>query len=183
MGLCEFAKDGRRFRGAWEHDLWVQSSADPMYSKLRGPGLARAIAGVPAKASLKAFDEDRNQRLCGGDTFRAWLQKPPKAAQADADAAAAAATHEQERMYGVVTDNGDGTYEVSYSATKAGMYELHVTTADGEHVSDSPYPVRVRVHASDACIAHQCADACTCASARRGVTGAGRRVRAARGCD
>ena len=139
--LCEFAQSGRRFRGSWENDLWVQSSAEPMYCKLRGPGLARAIAGAPAKASLKAYDEERNTRLCGGDTFRVWLQKPAKAGQAD----------EEERLYGVVTDSGDGTYALSYSATKAGMYELHVTSADGEHVADSPYPVRVRAHTRVRC--------------------------------
>jgi hypothetical protein len=43
-----------------------------------------------------------------------------------------------------VEDNGDGTYLAVYTATVAGLYQLHVLTADsGEPVAESPYTVRV----------------------------------------
>jgi hypothetical protein len=137
VGVCEFAESGRRFRGAWERDAWVQSTADPALCKLRGPGLARAVAGAPARFALTARDEDRNARLCGGDTFVLWLQRPTTA---DANAHAPPPLP---RIYGAVADNGDGSYGCSYVATAAGAYELHVCSADGEPVADSPYPVRV----------------------------------------
>ena len=43
---------------------------------------------------------------------------------------------------GEVEDNDDGTYEITYTATKAGIYELNITIGI-EHVADSPYPVRI----------------------------------------
>jgi hypothetical protein len=42
-----------------------------------------------------------------------------------------------------VKDNGDGTYSASYTATVAGVYELHITLGVEEHVAQSPYPLRV----------------------------------------
>jgi hypothetical protein len=47
---------------------------------------------------------------------------------------------------GEVIDNDDGTYEIHYIATTAGIYELNITLGSGggtEHVADSPYPVRI----------------------------------------
>jgi len=43
---------------------------------------------------------------------------------------------------GDVEDNDDGTYEITYTATTAGIYELNITIGV-EHVADSPYPVRI----------------------------------------
>lgn len=40
-------------RGQWEDDEWVQSSADPSLTRVRGPGLARAVAGQPATFVIK----------------------------------------------------------------------------------------------------------------------------------
>ena len=42
-----------------------------------------------------------------------------------------------------VEDKGDGTYHVMYTATRAGLYQPHITVGPEEHVADSPYPLRV----------------------------------------
>jgi len=144
-GVCVFA-DGRKFRGAWDSGVWVQSTADPLLSKLRGTGLARAIAGCAASFSIIARDEERNTRLTGGDTWRLWLA-PGRVRDGDAD---------QDRddvrlmrpagadcVHGTVTDNSNGTYTATYVCTVAGAYTLYVTTGEGEPVGDCPYPVRV----------------------------------------
>ena len=52
QGLCLFA-DGARFRGEWEDDAWVQSAADPALCRVRGPGMARALAGAPASFTIQ----------------------------------------------------------------------------------------------------------------------------------
>jgi hypothetical protein len=41
-----------------------------------------------------------------------------------------------------ITDCGDGTYQGTYRAPIAGVYELHVTM-HGEAVSGSPFDVQV----------------------------------------
>jgi Filamin/ABP280 repeat len=56
----------------------------------------------------QAFDEDGNKRLCGGDVFMARLI-----------GASALDCH--------VEDKGDGTYVLSYSTEKAGMYKLYIS--------------------------------------------------------
>jgi|APGre2960657444_1045066.scaffolds.fasta_scaffold07545_3 hypothetical protein len=115
--------------------MWVQSSADPLHTRLRGPGLARAVAGSPATFTLSARDEDRQPRLSGGDTFRVWLAagKPGEPAELE----------QAPRAHGSVADNGDGSYTASYTVQLAGKYTLHVSTEEGEAVGESPYPVRV----------------------------------------
>jgi len=40
--------DGTSFKGRWEAGAWVQSAADPARCRLRGKGLARAVAGETA---------------------------------------------------------------------------------------------------------------------------------------
>lgn len=144
-GACVFA-DGRKFRGAWDSGVWVQSTADPLHSRLRGPGLARAVAGTPASFSIIARDEDRNPRLTGGDTWRLWLapgrQRDEDAAQAR-DELCLLSPGSADCIHGTITDNEDGTYTATYMCTVAGAYTLYVTTAEGEPVDDCPYPVRV----------------------------------------
>jgi hypothetical protein len=51
-GLMLFA-DGVAFRGQWEDDVWLQSAAEPALCRLRGPGLARAVAGQRAEFNIK----------------------------------------------------------------------------------------------------------------------------------
>jgi len=122
-GVCVFA-DGTKYRGEWAGDKWIQSSADPEHTSVTGPGLALAVAGSEASFAIRARDEDGNDRLCGGDAFAVSLEGP-------------------EEFTANVTDNEDGTYEVAYEPTKAGMYRLFVTIGDDELVAESPYQVEV----------------------------------------
>lgn len=41
--------DGTTFRGRWQSGAWLQSAADPARCRLRGRGLAHAVAGADAE--------------------------------------------------------------------------------------------------------------------------------------
>ncbi|KAG2453584.1 hypothetical protein HYH02_001802 [Chlamydomonas schloesseri] len=135
--------DGVRFRGRWLEDCWVQSLADPLTSRVSGPGMRRAVAGQEARFVIEARDDMGNRRLCGGDCFRVLLRRPspatlrslallPQPATAASAAATAAAALEDETApgpvvaEGAVSDLDDGTYQVSYTCTAGGLLELHV---------------------------------------------------------
>lgn len=122
-GVCHF-HDGTKFRGEWDNGVWLQSSADPEFSKVKGPGISRAIAGENARFFIEARDELRNRRLNGGDEFAVYLLGP-------------------NRVQATVKDNEDGTYDVEYKAEVAGQYQLHIMIGADEPVAESPYPVRV----------------------------------------
>ena len=144
-GVCVFP-DGRKFRGAWDAGVWVQSTADPLLSKVRGPGLARSVAGCSSSFSIIARDEDRNPRLTGGDTWRVWLV-PGRVEEVSGAGATAGEVlsppGDPACIHGEVADHGDGTYSATYKGTVAGMYTLYITTGEGEPVDDCPYPVRI----------------------------------------
>ncbi len=171
-GICKFS-DGSKFQGQWEDDGWVQSGADPMKCYVAGAGVTRGVAGKKAGFKILARDEDGNQRLSGGDEFSVQLVLVqenedyeeinciPPASSAAASAAETTTTtttttlsavphhppqkvHHMVSVTGEVKDNYDGTYEITYTATTAGIYELNITLGGGlEHVADSPYPVRI----------------------------------------
>lgn len=61
---------------------------------------------------MQARDEAGNRRLSGGDEFQVLLTGP---------SASLAAT---------VTDKGDGTYSVAYTASVAGVYQLSITVGE-----------------------------------------------------
>ena len=65
----------------------------------------------------QARDEGGNRRLCGGDDFRAALRLADERAEVAGPLSVPCA----------VADKGDGTYEVTYLATIAGVYELDIT--------------------------------------------------------
>ncbi len=50
-GICKFA-DKSKFKGEWEGDAWVQGLAHPGHTKVKGLGLSRAVAGVPATFTI-----------------------------------------------------------------------------------------------------------------------------------
>ena len=59
-GVCSYA-DGTKFRGEWEDDCWLQSTADPTFTRVHGPGLSRGIAGEPSIFVIEARDELKNK--------------------------------------------------------------------------------------------------------------------------
>ena len=58
-GFCKFS-DGTKFRGRWEGDGWMQSSADPARCKvIATAGLSRAVAGQQASFEIKVANRKR----------------------------------------------------------------------------------------------------------------------------
>ena len=47
QGKCRFS-DGTKFRGQWENDAWIQSTACPLHCIVSGDGRHRATAGKKA---------------------------------------------------------------------------------------------------------------------------------------
>lgn len=78
---------------------------------------------------MQACDEFGNARKMGGDRFKAAIRG------LDGDAVA-------------VTDRGDGSYGVQYTAPSEGTFSLAVTGADACHVSGSPATLTVFRRAS-----------------------------------
>ncbi|WPT17929.1 Radial spoke head 10-like protein B [Picochlorum sp. SENEW3] len=136
-GTCKF-KDGTKFRGEWEDDGWVQTAADPQRTRIAGAGIVRAEVGNVAKFMIQGRDAQGNRRLNGGDAFQVQLVLHGECGNPDIP------QDEIVSVTGHVTDNDDGTYEVTYCSEISGVYELSVLTEIGqEHVADSPYPVRL----------------------------------------
>ena len=59
-GVCSYA-DGTKFRGEWEDECWLQSTADPTFTRVHGPGLSRGIAGEASVFVIEARDELKNK--------------------------------------------------------------------------------------------------------------------------
>ncbi|GMH44174.1 hypothetical protein BSKO_12108 [Bryopsis sp. KO-2023] len=117
-------KDGTAFRGQWEKDCWVQTSADPKFTIAAGAGLRRATAGRRACFQIEARDENNNRRLSGGDDIKVVLKNA-----------------KQELSFAEVKDQEDGTYGASYIETVSGDLRLCIVTGDGEMVGESPYSI------------------------------------------
>lgn len=104
--------------------LFVSPSAPmPSRSRLWGEGLQGSRAGVPGTLALAVFDTYDNPILKGGDEVKAHLIGPDDLACA-------------------VEDLGNGTYAISYTAVKIGMYRLNIVLND-EEVQGSPYAVKI----------------------------------------
>lgn len=132
-GVCVFA-DGTKFRGEWERDCWCQSTADPVFTKVFGPGAVRATAGAATMLGIEARDELKNKRLSGGDIFTVRLTHLDTVNDAE---------DEPLVELGTVTDNGDGTYVAYYTCTVAGAYSCEVLIGNDEQCGHSPYDVFV----------------------------------------
>jgi hypothetical protein len=89
----------------------------------KGMGLSISTAGRQASFTIIARDVYGNLRTTGGDVFRVRLEG------ADANS-------------GIVTDAGDGTYPVVYTATVSGYYDMGVIKG-ASNVQGSPFRVIV----------------------------------------
>jgi hypothetical protein len=54
MGHMRFA-DGAEFRGRWEADCWVQSSAVARHCSAAGGGLSASVAGTEASFVIQVW--------------------------------------------------------------------------------------------------------------------------------
>ena len=72
-GKCKFA-DGAKFRGEWEEDGWVQTSAEPSLCNAARKGLHQSVAGETAGFRIEVRIEsgalhsrcDQQQKATGG---------------------------------------------------------------------------------------------------------------------
>eukprot|EP00753_Platysulcus_tardus_P004191 PLAT12524.5.p1 GENE.PLAT12524.5~~PLAT12524.5.p1 ORF type:complete len:1079 (+),score=475.37 PLAT12524.5:995-4231(+) len=87
-------------------------------TQVTGSGLREAIVGIPANIAVTLNDRFGNQLASGGQTV--------VAAASGVDTFTAA-----------TTDNGDGTYLLTYTATTAGEYLLDITV-NGDRVPGAP---------------------------------------------
>eukprot|EP00698_Gefionella_okellyi_P016092 TRINITY_DN457_c0_g1_i1.p1 TRINITY_DN457_c0_g1~~TRINITY_DN457_c0_g1_i1.p1 ORF type:complete len:4209 (-),score=1181.95 TRINITY_DN457_c0_g1_i1:57-12683(-) len=102
----------------------------PSSCTANGAGLAEAVAGENGEFSVQAHDLYRNLITIGGADVNCTLE--------------GASTVRPK-----VTDNGNGSYAVSYSATVAGNYQLNVEVGE-EAVAGSPFAVVVKPAATSA---------------------------------
>ncbi|KIZ07366.1 hypothetical protein MNEG_0592 [Monoraphidium neglectum] len=147
VGLMVFA-DGASFRGRWEEGTWLQSAADPARCRLRGRGLARAVAGEEAGFRLQARDEDDNPRLSGGDAFVVTLLRETPQAAPDAamitSAASAALQAPPGAEGGGAGDEGAGGDGEQPAGAKAGRLEV-VGAGRVRDCGDGRYEVAYRL--------------------------------------
>ena len=102
----------------------VPGACSGTHSVAEGTGLANATARVPVEFYIHARDEDATKIPWGGEKFVVrW-------------------DGEGERMEGVATDLGDGTYGVKYKVQHAGWYTMAVLH-HGKHIKGSPFAVQV----------------------------------------
>ena len=93
-----------------EHSNSTAEATDATKSESSGNGLQFATAGVLAQFTVTAKDESGVRRTSGGDEWIVELDGTRS-------------------ITGSVVDNLDGTYQVSYTATKSGSYEAGVKLA------------------------------------------------------
>lgn len=100
--------------------------ADASSSVPFGPGYDSATVGETATFTIQAKDADWNNLKQGGDNFQVGVTAP--------DGSKAPAS---------ITDNGDGTYTVSYTPAVPGNHDVDVTL-DGESIAYCPFTVPVK---------------------------------------
>jgi len=106
------------------------STADPSRSIATGEGVEGAQSGEESNLRVQARDKFDNDLITGGDKVAATLSFQPLSG-------GAAVKHE----VGIV-DNGNGTYDLAYTPTKVGNYDLLITI-DGKPIKDMPVSVSV----------------------------------------
>eukprot|EP01089_Gocevia_fonbrunei_P013346 TRINITY_DN340_c0_g1_i5.p1 TRINITY_DN340_c0_g1~~TRINITY_DN340_c0_g1_i5.p1 ORF type:complete len:1157 (-),score=418.97 TRINITY_DN340_c0_g1_i5:34-3504(-) len=109
----------------------IKSAPDAGKSWAEGPGLEGAFPNEPAKFTIHAVDGDGKPRNDGGDQFDVVVKGPNGPVPV------------------TVTDNGDGTYDVTYDPSAPGDYDVDVTY-EGDHIKDAPFKVSCEKRPADA---------------------------------
>ncbi|KAH7683062.1 putative splicing factor SR protein [Dioscorea alata] len=99
---------------------------DPSKSLAAGAGIAGGTACAPASFVLTAKDSDGRRVPSGGAHVRVKISPGVGVGGSDQE--------------GMVKDQGDGTYTVTYAVPKRGNYMVHIEL-DGRPVMGSPFPV------------------------------------------
>jgi len=124
----EISLRGKELAGT-PHKVIVYS-ATPENSYAVGPGIEKGQALHPATFTIHGVDVDGNPLKEGGDPFAVSVEGPHNVSVEPA-----------------ITDNGDGTYTVSYTPTHPGDYKVNVFLFDKE-VKDFPKHVHFKPAAS-----------------------------------
>ena len=96
---------------------------DPLQCKVTGEGLSEACARQPAYFWVESFDSKGRRRPMGGDVFLVAIRGPSQ-------------------VKARVTDNGDGTYLVTWKPWCSGLYRLAVSLF-GVLLPGAPFDVNV----------------------------------------
>jgi len=99
-------------------------TVDPTKTRAYGPGLEHAETGIPAEFTIQAVNAAGVNIPTGGEQWEVKVQ--------------GASPNVQPK----VTDNGNGTYGVVYTATVAGPHQIHVAHK-GRPIQNSPWTVPV----------------------------------------
>lgn len=102
----------------------LEDLADPSMCDAEGEGLTKATAGVEAKFVITARDSDGEVLKEGNESFKVTLYSVSLLGQ-DENA-------ERVVIQANVSNNGDGTYAVSYTPEKAGEYRMELVLFDEE---------------------------------------------------
>jgi hypothetical protein len=92
----------------------------------QGGGLSSGTAGIASTFTIRARDANDNLRGVGGDSFSVSVFNSVA----------------QFVVQGVVEDNNDGTYKVTYTPLKSRAVSIHVLL-NGNHVGKSPYSATI----------------------------------------
>ncbi|KYQ96878.1 gelation factor [Tieghemostelium lacteum] len=104
--------------------IHIKPAADPNLSYAEGPGLEGGRENEQAQFKIHAVDPDGNHRTDGGDGFVVTIDGPST-------------------VDPTLIDNGDGTYDVDFTATEPGDYTINLTL-DGDNVNGFPKVVTIK---------------------------------------
>ncbi|KAL6061848.1 Calponiny domain-containing protein [Balamuthia mandrillaris] len=106
-------------------DVRIKPSPDASNCWAEGPALHGLVDNEPGLFTIHAVDADGNPRADGGDEFVVDINGP------------------EGKYPAQITDNGDGTYGVSFDPEHAGDYEIGVNYEDAP-IKDAPFRVRCK---------------------------------------
>jgi uncharacterized protein YkwD len=101
------------------------TEADPTWSTVSGDGVHNANVTEPAEFSVQARNKYGNKLKTGGDNITVPI------------------SGRSGRLLADVTDNGDGTYQVSYQPTQTGEHQVAVKL-EGKNLRGTPLDVDVK---------------------------------------
>jgi len=122
----EVLLDGQPVKGSPYSPLMELANAGQSWAD--GPGLVAGRTGKPNHFTIHAVDADGAPAGAGGDPFTVDISGP-------------------QAVPAKVTDNGDGTYNVTYTAEAPGDYKIDVGL-HGHPIKDSPFRPNIKPSSS-----------------------------------
>lgn len=118
--------------------------ADPTKCRVYGRGLTTGNAGLVGKITVQCADSSGTFLTVGGESLRAEISAyvDPLLPRGSGMENGGSEEGEAGRKTLHVTDEGDGSYRISYFLENPNLYELSIFL-DNVHIADSPYLVEV----------------------------------------